>query len=32
LDDAAKTHEIVFGAFESYRTGHPIKLPLKLDS
>jgi predicted dehydrogenase len=32
LDDAAKTHEIVFGAFESYRTGQPVKLPLAIES
>jgi hypothetical protein len=31
LDDAAKTHEIVFGAFESYRTGQPVKLPLAIE-
>jgi hypothetical protein len=31
LDDAAKTHEIVFGAFESYRTGQPVKLPIELE-
>lgn len=28
LDDAAKTHEIVFAAFGSYRTGQPVALPL----
>jgi predicted dehydrogenase len=32
LDDAAKTHEIVFGAFKSYRTGQPVKLPLAIES
>lgn len=28
LDDAAKTHEIVFAARECYRTGRPVSLPL----
>lgn len=27
LEDAIKTHEIVFGALESCRTGAPVKLP-----
>jgi predicted dehydrogenase len=31
LQDAAKTHEIVFAAYESYRTGQPVKLPLELE-
>ncbi|HPZ84238.1 MAG TPA: hypothetical protein PL064_12430, partial [Thermogutta sp.] len=28
LDDAAKTHEIVFAALECYRQRRPIRLPL----
>ena len=28
LDDAIKTHEVVFAAQECYRTGQPVKLPL----
>ena len=28
LDDAVKTHEVVFAAQECYRTGQPVKLPL----
>jgi predicted dehydrogenase len=28
LEDAAKTHEIIFGAQESYKKGRPIRLPL----
>jgi len=28
LDDALKTHEVVFAAQECYRTGQPVKLPL----
>lgn len=28
LDDAVKTHEIVFAAQECYRTGRPVRLPL----
>jgi predicted dehydrogenase len=28
LEDAVKTHEIVFAAQECYRTGRPVKLPL----
>jgi predicted dehydrogenase len=29
LDDAIKTHEIVFAAQESYRTHRPVSLPLQ---
>jgi predicted dehydrogenase len=29
LDDAVKTHELIFAADESARTGKPVKLPLK---
>jgi len=28
LEDAVKTHEIIFGAQECYRTGRPVRLPL----
>jgi len=28
LEDAAKTHEVVFAALESYRTHQPVRLPL----
>jgi len=28
LDDAVKTHEVVFAANECYRTGKPVRLPL----
>jgi predicted dehydrogenase len=28
LEDAVKTHEIAFGAAQSYKTGKPIRLPL----
>lgn len=28
LDDAIKTHEVVFAALECYRTGRPVRLPL----
>jgi predicted dehydrogenase len=28
LEDAIKTHEVVFGAQECYRTGRPVRLPL----
>ncbi len=28
LEDAIKTHEVVFAAQECYRTGRPVKLPL----
>ncbi len=28
LDDAVKTHEVVFAAQECYRTGQPVRLPL----
>lgn len=28
LEDAVKTHEVVFAAQESYRTGGPVRLPL----
>ena len=29
LADAAKTHEVVFAALECYRTGQPVKLPIR---
>lgn len=29
LDDAAKTHEVVFAALRSYQTGRPVPLPLE---
>lgn len=28
LEDAVKTHEIIFGAEQSYKTGKPVRLPL----
>jgi len=32
LDDATKTHEVVFGALHSYETGKPVQLPLEAES
>jgi len=29
LADAIKTHEVVFAAQECYRTGRPVRLPLR---
>ena len=29
LEDAIKTHEVVFAALRSYETGQPVRLPLK---